>query len=148
MFKDNKRLSPSDTLIGQGTLSEGKLNCEANLRIEGEHRGDIVCKADVIIGESGIARSTISARDLTVAGKIFGDTSMSGRLIITSSGQLTGSVSASSIIIQEGGQLNGMCHMELSVDSRQRLLTEHDKTNQQAKDSGIKDAKDKTRQAV
>lgn len=147
MFKDNKRLSPSDTLIGQGTLSEGKLSCEENLRIEGEHRGDIDCKADVIIGESGIARSAISARDLTVAGKVFGDTSMTGRLIITSSGQLTGSVTATSIIIQEGGQLNGMCHMETSADSMQRLLPEQDKINQQAKDSGIKDAKEKSRQA-
>ncbi|WP_168123636.1 polymer-forming cytoskeletal protein [Paenibacillus sp. HB172176] len=112
MFKENKRLAAADTLIGQGTIAEGKMVSEANLRIEGEYRGDIECKGDVIIGECGVARSNIIAHDITLAGRLFGDIETKGRLIITSSGQITGNVKAHSLIIQDGGLINGSCHME------------------------------------
>jgi cytoskeletal protein CcmA (bactofilin family) len=147
MFKDNKRLAATDTLIGQGTLSEGKMNCEASLRIEGEYRGDIVCKADVIIGECGIARSNITARDVTIAGKVFGDIVTKGRLIITSSGHLTGTITASTLIIQDGGRLNGMCHMEQAVDNKNRALQESDTSQIHGKELSPKETKEKSRQA-
>lgn len=112
MFKENKRVIATDTLIGQGTLIEGKLISEANLRIEGEYRGDIECKGDIIIGECGVMRSNVEARDVTLAGKLYGDITTKGRLVITGTGQLHGSVTAHALIIQEGGILSGTCHME------------------------------------
>jgi len=124
MFKDNKRVSATDTLIGLGTHIEGKLICEANLRIEGEHSGDIECLGDVIIGENGMARSNITARDITIAGKVYGEVTAKGRLTITATGQLTGSISAQGIIVQDGGMLNGTCHMERPMDARTRPLSE------------------------
>lgn len=145
--KENKRLSATDTLIGQGTLSEGKMICDANLRIEGEHRGDIECKGDVIVGECGIARSNISARDITVAGKIFGDILTMGRLIITSSGHLTGNITAHTLIIQDGGMLNGNCYMVHAQDGKNRQLAESETSHLHNKDSNTKDSKEKSRQA-
>ncbi len=112
MFKENKRWSASDTLIGQGTRAEGTLSCQASLRIEGEYRGDIDCKEDVIVGESGVVRSNISAKDITISGKVYGDITTTGRLTIMSSGQLHGSAAAASLIVQDGGILSGSCRME------------------------------------
>ncbi|OBR64332.1 hypothetical protein A7K91_12515 [Paenibacillus oryzae] len=112
MFKDNKRLVAADTLIGQGTIVEGKLMSEGNLRIEGECRGDIICHGDVVIGECGIVRSAVEARDITLAGKLYGDITAKGRLIITSAGHLIGNVSAASLVIQDGGMVNGHCRTE------------------------------------
>jgi cytoskeletal protein CcmA (bactofilin family) len=147
MFKDHKRLAATDTLIGQGTISEGILICEASLRIEGEHRGEIECKADVIIGECGIARSNITARDITIAGKVFGDIVTKGRLIITSSGILTGAITTQTLIIQDGGKLNGNCHMELAADSKNRVQIESDSPHNIGKESAVKGSKEKSRQA-
>ncbi|MGU3473403.1 polymer-forming cytoskeletal protein [Paenibacillus sp. D51F] len=112
MFKENKRWSASDTLIGQGTRAEGTLSCQASLRIEGEYRGDIDCKEDVIVGESGVVRSNISAKDITISGKVYGDVTTTGRLTIMSSGQLHGSAAVASLIVQDGGILSGSCRME------------------------------------
>lgn len=142
MFKDNKRLASTtstDTLIGQGTLCEGKMICEASLRIEGEYRGDIECKADVVIGECGTARSNIVARDVTVAGKVYGDIVTKGRLVITSSGQLTGTITAHTLIIQEGGRLSGNCHMEPAAEQGAPQI--------HSKESADKESKEKSRQA-
>ncbi|WP_063892545.1 bactofilin family protein [Paenibacillus sp. Leaf72] len=147
IFKENKRISPTDTLIGQGTHAEGKLICEAGLRIEGEYRGDIECVGDVIIGESGVARSNITAKDLTVAGKLFGDITTKGRLTITATGQITGNIYAHSLIIQDGGSFNGSCHMERGQAPLTRPLSE---TDSAGKDNAAKDGsnRDKARQAV
>lgn len=143
MFKENKRVIATDTLIGQGTLAEGKIVSEANLRIEGEYRGDIECKGDVIIGECGVARSNIIAQDVTLAGKLFGDIETKGRLIITASGQLVGNVTAHSLIIQDGGMLNGSCHME-PADPKQKPLSE---LESQANAKQEKNDRAKSRQA-
>lgn len=134
MFKDSsKRLSITDTLIGQGTHAEGKMECEAGLRIEGEFRGDIDCHGDVIIGECGIARSNINARDVTIAGKVFGDVTTKGRLTITATGQVHGNINAQSFIMQDGGIFTGACRMERTQDtSRSRPLVEAEPAQQQA----------------
>ena len=102
MFKENRKWSASDTLIGQGTTAEGTLSCQASLRIEGEYRGDIQCLADVIVGESGIVRSNISAKDITISGKVYGDITTTGRLTIMSTGLLQGSAAVGSLIVQDG----------------------------------------------
>ncbi|MBD3921493.1 polymer-forming cytoskeletal protein [Paenibacillus sp. PR3] len=133
MFKDSKRLSLTDTLIGQGTHAEGKMECEAGLRIEGEFRGDIDCHGDVIIGECGIARSNINARDVTIAGKVFGDVTTKGRLTITATGQVHGNINAHIFVMQDGGIFTGACRMERTQDnSRSRPLVEAEPVQQQA----------------
>ncbi|MFF2480884.1 polymer-forming cytoskeletal protein [Paenibacillus sp. NPDC058071] len=149
MFKENKRFSATDTLIGQGTHTEGKLICEANLRLEGEFSGEIECAGDVIIGELGHARCSITAKEITVAGKVYGDVVAKGRLTVTATGQLTGSVTAQSLVIQEGGMMNGTCHMERPAEQRTRALSETDSPQSAGagKESSSGRDKEKSRQA-
>ncbi|QYR20596.1 polymer-forming cytoskeletal protein [Paenibacillus sp. sptzw28] len=145
MFKENKRLTATDTLIGQGTQIEGKLTSEAGIRIEGEYRGDIECSGDVIIGECGIAKSNIKARDIIIAGKVFGEIVTKGRLTITASGQLHGNVTAHTLLIQDGGTFNGSCRMERAQEAKARPAADGEQAQQQAKEADIKE---KAKQAV
>ncbi|REE92794.1 cytoskeletal protein CcmA (bactofilin family) [Paenibacillus taihuensis] len=144
MFREAKRSASAETLIGHGTHVEGKLICEHSIRIEGEYRGDIECKGEVIIGEYGVARSSITAQDLTIAGRVHGDIVVKGRLTITASGQLFGNVLAHTMLIQDGGIYNGNCRMERQTEPRTRQLPENEaSTGQQAQQQ----AKEKARQA-
>ncbi|WP_219835827.1 polymer-forming cytoskeletal protein [Paenibacillus sp. R14(2021)] len=147
MFKEPKRSDGTETLIGQGTHVEGKLISENGIRIEGEYRGDIECKGDVIVGECGIARSGITARDLTIAGKVFGDIVVKGRLTITASGQLFGNVLAHTMLIQDGGMYNGNCRMERSAEPKSRLHPDSDPMLHQQQQAKENAAKEKARQA-
>lgn len=111
MFKETKKLTATDTLIGHGTIMEGSIHTETNLRIEGEFSGDISTQGEIVIGEYGVAKAEIVCNQLTIAGQVHGDVTVSGRLIITPSGQLTGNANVNSIIVQEGGGFNGECKM-------------------------------------
>lgn len=100
------------TLIGLGSFAQGKLECEANLRIEGHFQGEIECAGQVVIGETGEAKSNIHGAEIIVAGRVTGDITSEGRLTITGSGHVDGNVNVAKLIIVEGGLLNGSSHME------------------------------------
>lgn len=109
----NKRASErTDTLIGPGSEVEGVLQCEENLRIDGRFNGSIESQGCVTIGEEAIARSNISAREVIVAGKVYGDVTAENKLTITPTGQMYGDVHAASLIVMEGGLLNGASRMD------------------------------------
>jgi cytoskeletal protein CcmA (bactofilin family) len=103
--------SATDTLIGQGSEITGKLICDANLRIEGKFNGEIESQGDVTVGEYAEARSNIQAKEVIIAGKVYGDISITGKLTITATGHMYGDVSATSLIIMEGGSLSGTSKM-------------------------------------
>ncbi|NOU66188.1 polymer-forming cytoskeletal protein [Paenibacillus sp. LMG 31461] len=119
MFKKSKNLmnpNTTDTLIGEGTSFEGRIKSEASIRIEGGITGDIDCAGDVIIGEHGVVKSNISARDVVLAGSVQGNITTKGKLTITSTGSLHGNISAASFIIEEGGVFQGSSKMETKSD--------------------------------
>ncbi|MCY9667142.1 polymer-forming cytoskeletal protein [Paenibacillus alginolyticus] len=115
MFKKKKDFmnpNTTDTLIGEGTTFEGRIKSAASIRIEGGITGDIECAGDVIIGENGVVKSNISARDVVLAGNVQGNIITKGKLTITSTGSLQGNISAASFVIEEGGQFQGNSKMD------------------------------------
>lgn len=114
MFKSKKvKFDPNmtDTLIGEGSIFEGKIKSEAGIRVEGQIIGDIECAGDVTIGENGIARSHIKARSVILAGQVIGNVSVTGKLTIKASGKLQGNLSAMELSIETGGIFQGTSNM-------------------------------------
>jgi cytoskeletal protein CcmA (bactofilin family) len=120
MFKGKKHgrgLHTTDTLIGEGTLFEGKIKSEASIRIEGQITGDVDCAGDVTIGEHGIVKSNVMARNVILAGTVNGNIICKDKLTIHSTGKLYGNTTAQSLIIAEGGTFQGMSKMDTGGDS-------------------------------
>lgn len=120
MFKKKaKSIDPNstDTLLGEGTQFEGNLNSEASIRVEGAIVGDIECKGDVTIGDNGSAQSTITARNVIIAGKVKGNINAAEKLTITSTGQLHGNATSKKLIIDDGGIFMGNSQMLSSTAS-------------------------------
>ncbi|MDP1509765.1 polymer-forming cytoskeletal protein [Paenibacillus sp. CMAA1739] len=114
MFKESKKKLPTpatDTLLANGTRFEGTIVAEANIRIDGHFQGDIYSTHTVVIGESAVVRSDIIARDVILAGKVFGSINTEGRLTITPTGELYGNTATPTLVISEGGILNGTSQM-------------------------------------
>jgi len=132
MFNSKKsKIDPNstDTLIGEGTHFEGKIQSEAGIRIEGHLTGDIVCTGDVTIGEHGKADSHISARHIILAGQVTGNVAASGKLTIKATGKLLGNLSAKELSIESGGVFQGNSRMDNG----------HDQPAEEKRQSGAKE---------
>jgi cytoskeletal protein CcmA (bactofilin family) len=114
MFRNKKRkIDPdtTDTLIGEGTVFEGKIRSEAGIRVEGRIIGDIECAGDVTVGEKGVLYSNISARHVELAGTVHGNVTAQGQLTIRSSGRLYGNLTAQRLNIEAGAVFQGSSKM-------------------------------------
>lgn len=115
MFRSNKtaKVDPNttDTLIGEGSVFEGKIKSAAGVRVEGRIIGDIECEGDVTIGEKGVIQSNIIARNVIIAGTVNGNIQARSKLSIMAKGKLFGNMSAATISIEEGSIFEGTSRM-------------------------------------
>jgi cytoskeletal protein CcmA (bactofilin family) len=102
----------TETVIGEGTLIEGKVVLKAGLRVEGRVTGDIECAGDVTVGKTAVLHSNVTARDVRIAGTVHGNVSSGRKLLITPTGQLFGSIDVQTVTIMEGGIFQGTSRME------------------------------------
>jgi cytoskeletal protein CcmA (bactofilin family) len=113
-----RRSAATDTLFGEKTLFEGNCTSEADIRIEGEVVGDLHTTGEIVIGEKGYVRSTVTAKDVVIAGRMEGVVKAEGSVRITATGRLTGTVQAGSLIIEKGAMFQGTSQMAMTSDDR------------------------------
>lgn len=142
MFKSKPtKLNPNttDTLIGEGTVFEGKLKSDAGIRIEGQITGNVESAGDVTVGEKGIVKSNIAARNVIIAGTVHGNILTKGSVRIMATGKVYGNTTSHSLVIDEGGIFQGMSRMEVkteedaarAADSQQRSMASSSTQQQQ-----------------
>ncbi len=110
MFRETKRAVPTvtaETVLAQYTVFQGKLKSQGSMRFDGELEGELAVEGDVVVGEHGRVRGNIKASNVIVAGTVHGNVDSKGRLEILSTGRLHGDISVNSLIIDEGGILQG-----------------------------------------
>jgi cytoskeletal protein CcmA (bactofilin family) len=137
MFSRRKTLNPNmtDTVIGEGTIIEGNITSAASLRIEGHVTGDIHCTGDVTIGEKGLATSDINARNIINAGTIRGSVTSAGKLTITATGKVQGSIAVAALIIADGGVFQGTSKMEPKPQQNDKVADPVPLKNKSGKDA-------------
>lgn len=113
MFSSKKRPDQSQaihTLLGKGTLWKGEIQAGQNsLRIEGTVEGNIQSEGEVTIAPSGEVRGTIEAKHLIVTGRVMGVFKIKECLEIHGTGYVEGEVEVGSLVVDEGGTLQGNC---------------------------------------
>ncbi len=110
MFRETKRAIPTvtaETVLAKHTEFCGKLKAQGNMRFEGELEGELAVDGDVVVGEHGCVKGNIQATNVIVAGTVHGNVDSKGRLEILSTGRLHGDIAVGSLIIDEGGVLQG-----------------------------------------
>jgi len=113
MFSSKQRSDQSQaihTLLGKGTLWKGEVHAGLNsLRIEGSVEGSIQSEGEVTIAPTGSVKGTIEAKHLIVTGRIQGTFKIKECLEIHGTGYVEGDVEVGSLVVDEGGTLQGNC---------------------------------------
>jgi cytoskeletal protein CcmA (bactofilin family) len=98
------------TLLGKGTVWKGDVHSGPNsIRIEGTVEGTIHSEGEVTVAPSGIVRGTIQAKHLIVTGRVEGIFKIAECLEIHGTGWVEGEVEVGSLVVDEGGTLQGSC---------------------------------------
>ena len=96
------------TVIGKGiTLEAAYLTGEESVRIDGVFLGDVNLDGSLILGESGSIEGKIRAKYIVAAGSVCGNIECDTILHISPTARVNGDIKTNSIIVDEGGQLNG-----------------------------------------
>jgi cytoskeletal protein CcmA (bactofilin family) len=113
MFAQKKRsdsMQAVHSLLGKGTTWKGEIHTgETSLRVEGHVDGSIHSDGEVTVAPTGLVTGTIHAKHLVVTGKVVGTFRITECLEIHGSGCVEGEVEVGSLVVDEGGILQGTC---------------------------------------
>ncbi len=98
------------SLMGKGMLWKGEMHCGSHsLRIEGTVDGTIHSEGEVTVAPTGVVTGTIHAKHLIVTGTVHGTFRIEECLEIHGTGCVEGDVEMGSLVVDEGGTLQGSC---------------------------------------
>ena len=98
------------SLLGKDVTFTGEIHTGArSLRIEGTVDGTIHSTGEVSIAPGGLVKGTVFAKHLIVTGRAEGVMKIAECLEIHGTGYVEGDVEVGSLVVDEGGTLQGVC---------------------------------------
>lgn len=113
VFRNKPKPEPAPaihSLLGKDVLLIGEIHTGTrSLRIEGTVDGIIHSVGEVSIAPGGLVKGTIFAKHLVVTGRAEGIMKITDCLEIHGTGHVEGDVEVGSLVVDEGGTLQGVC---------------------------------------
>lgn len=101
----------ASTLITQGITIKGTVRGEGVVQVEGTVEGEFDMTGAVIVSDTGVVRGPITADVVRVAGRVEGNITAREHMRLEQSGTLIGDVATASLVVEDGGCLNGRSTM-------------------------------------
>ena len=106
-------LGPQMTVVGRGTQLEGTLLSAESIRIDGEARGTIAARGDVILSSHSHVEADIRAENVVMGGELRGNIRARTRTELASGGRLVGKIRSKLLVVREGAQFSGQSSVAL-----------------------------------
>ncbi|MEO0565261.1 MAG: polymer-forming cytoskeletal protein [Chloroflexota bacterium] len=95
-----------DTALGAGSVVEGALSSDGNVRLDGKFKGSLDIRENVLVGISAEIEANIEATNVSVAGIVRGD--VSGKKVhLLATARIWGDIRAESLITEDGAFIEG-----------------------------------------
>ncbi len=98
-------------LVGKGTVFEGTVRAESDVRASGQIVGTLKVEGKAMIAESGSVDGEIIATNADIAGRVQGEIEVEERLVLKSTAQVDGNIETDRLVVEEGAQFTGECKM-------------------------------------
>lgn len=95
----------------KGTVVEGTVKSESDIRVDGTIKGKLHCDAKVIIGPTGHVDGEIRCQNAVIEGTFEGVLQVSELLNIREAAKVSGEVATEKLIVQSGAAFNVTCTM-------------------------------------
>ena len=90
------------TLINEGCRISGEISGNGDFMINGEIMGDCDVDGTVSLAGNGYWQGSIKADNVIIAGHIEGDITATGKIEITNTARITGTITGEAIAVAEG----------------------------------------------
>ncbi len=101
-----------NTIIGKGSVIEGKIKIKNSVRIDGKIKGEITSTGTVTIGSDGEVEGTINAANAIIGGRVRGKMNVQSKIILEKNSVLIGDLKTQKLNIAEGAIFDGNCIMD------------------------------------
>lgn len=102
---------PKSTRIAAGAMVSGTLRGEGVIEVEGTVEGEIELKGAVMVAPTGLVKGPVTADVIHIAGRIEGIVCAREHLLLQKTGSLEGDMTTPSLVVEDGGRLNGRSTM-------------------------------------
>ncbi len=101
----------SINLIGAGTMVDGDIKSNGDIRIDGTVQGNIISKSKVVVGSTGAVEGNVTSQNADVSGSIRGKVTVNELLFLKSSANIQGDIVAGKLVVEVGATFTGTCNM-------------------------------------
>lgn len=98
-------------LIAVGTMVEGKIRSQGSVRIDGKLNGDVIAGESLAVGLTGEVEGNMTAKNVTVGGKVRGSISASEKIVLEGKSIVRGDIRATRLVVDEGSLFDGRISM-------------------------------------
>ena len=123
-------------LVGDGTVFEGTVRAESDVRASGRIIGTLDVEGKTLIAEEGSVEGEIVATNAEIAGQVHGEIHVEERLVLKSTARVDGMIETDRLIVEEGAQFTGECEMGTSVSESVAPSGEEGRQNGEARPKG------------
>lgn len=107
--------------IVEGTVIEGEIRSESNVRIDGQFVGNINTRGRLVIGPSGKVEGTVNCENSEIEGLLKGKISVQQLLSLKASAKVEGDILTAKLSIEPGATFTGSCSMGAKVKDIQNV---------------------------
>lgn len=100
-----------------GTMVEGTIKSESDIRVDGVIKGALNCKSKVIIGPTGAVEGEIRCTNAVIEGSFEGRLVVNELLNVRETAKISGEVKTKQLIVQSGAVFDVTCTMGSSSSS-------------------------------
>jgi cytoskeletal protein CcmA (bactofilin family) len=100
-----------NALLGAGSVFEGKLHFEGQVRIDGTFTGEITTTDLLVIGEGAKVSATINCGSVEVKGDITGNINASDSIVLRGTARVQADIYAPSLVVDKGAVFEGNSRM-------------------------------------
>ena len=107
--------TPSVNIIGAGTVIEGDIKSDGDVRIDGTLNGTLGIKGKLVLGTTGMVDGEVSCQNGDISGTITGKIKVAELLSLKATSKLTGDITTNKLSIEPGANFSGSCAMAGTV---------------------------------
>jgi cytoskeletal protein CcmA (bactofilin family) len=101
-----RNLGP-ELVIGPTVSVNGKIAFQREIQIDGVFEGEFEGNGKIVIGRDGFVKADMNLQEANISGKVEGNITVKGRLILQSGAEVKGNITATSLSVEEGVSIVG-----------------------------------------